>query len=100
MKHKNITYVKLHPYKYSIPFHKMINEYVRSKHNRLIYGPDIDSFKNIMFKFLNNGPEKYYIKKTPSHINIKEYKKCVREIKSFLNIKNTNNKYTRCKTKL
>tara|TARA_Y100000389_G_C17453472_1_gene516408 strand:+ start:1431 stop:2183 length:753 start_codon:yes stop_codon:yes gene_type:complete len=95
MKHKDIKYIKLHPYKFSISFTKMIDDYLKSKHNKLIYGDDIVPFKEIMLKFLNSDKEKYYIKNTSSKINIQEYKKSHHEVKKFLNITKKNRKHTR-----
>ncbi len=94
MKHYNVDYVKLIPYKYSVNNKKLIKDYIYSKHNNLIFDNDIVTFKDIMFKFLNSGPDKYRIYNTPKESNIKQYKKMIKNIKSFLNIKGSKN-YTR-----
>ena len=100
MKHHQLKYVKLIPYRYSVESKKMIYDYVTSKKNNIIYGRDIIPFKKIMLKFLNSGPDKYRIYSTPKHINVEQHKIIIKSIRQFLNIKDTGgNKYTRKKNK-
>ena len=96
MKNNKLKYIKLIPYRYAVKSKKMIDDYVNSKENKLIYGLDIIPFKKIMLKFLNSGPDKYRIFSTPKRINKKQHKIIIKTLYEFLDINQKGgNRYTR-----
>lgn len=98
MTNKKVNYVELIPYKYSVSNNKLINDYIKSRHNKLVKGTDIKPFKDIMFKYLNSSSEDpYIIKSSTKKDNVKQFKLMVKNVKKFLNIKDKkiNKKYTR-----
>ena len=104
MIHKNIKYIQLYPYNYSIPFHQMIHTYIASNLGKLIPNKDKERFKQYMYQYLTAGvgPNRYVIKKTNiTKRDIKQFQTIRKELYEFLNINRTrsNRKFKRRKTR-
>lgn len=98
MKHPKIKYLHLHPYTYSIPFHKMISSYLDSKYGKLVKKKYQTRFKEYMYKYLTSGTgyNKYHIKKSKiSKRDIEQMRYIKKHIHKFLNIHNTRHKKKR-----
>lgn len=98
MKHKKIKYIHVYPYDYGIPFHKMINSFLKSHLGNYIKKADVKLFKKYMFDYLNSGSgiHKYVVHR--SNINKKDLlqlREIKKTLKKFLNIHNTRHKRKR-----
>ena len=104
MIHKNIKYLQLYPYNYSIPFHQMIQTYISSNLGKIIPNKEKDRFKHYMYQYLTAGTglNRYIIKKTKiNKRDIKQFQTIRKELYTFLNINKTrsNRKLRRRKTR-
>ena len=92
MHHPNITYLHLHPYNYGIPYHTMINSFLKSKIGKIIPSNEHAKFRYYMYNFLNSGKgvHKYIIKRTKvSKIDWAQTRMIKHKLKQFLNIHTT-----------
>ena len=95
MIHSNIKYLHLVPYDYGMDFNKMIQTFISSKYGSLVKKKHVIRFKNYMIKFLTAGNvyNRYVIKrKKIQKKDIQQLRLIKRELKRFLNIKQTRNK--------
>ena len=104
MVHKNIKYLHLYPYSYSIPYNQMIDAFLDSKFGTTIPKNEHQTFRNYMRHYLSTGikHDRYTIKKTKiSKRDIKQFKIIRKELYKFLNINKTrsNRKIKRRRTR-
>lgn len=97
---KDLKYLKLRPFVYSIPFNTMINNYINSPYSHIIKNCDVPLFKKYMIGYLNSGKgyNKYIIKKTKiDKLDIKQKKYIISELNNFLKHNNplSSNRRTR-----
>ena len=95
MRHKNITYLHLHPYNYGMPFNKMINTYVSSKYGNIVKKTEINRFKDYMFRYMNSGNifNRYVIRRVKiTKKDIAQLRLIKKQLRKFLNSKKTRTK--------
>jgi hypothetical protein len=100
MKHPKIKYLHLHPYMYSIPFHKMIDSFIDSKYGKIVKKKYRSRFREYMYKYLTSGTgyNKYNLKKGKiSKKDIEQMRFIKKNTKQFLNIHDTRHKKKRKK---
>lgn len=94
MIHPKIKYVRLIPYRYNIPFEKMVDSYLDSPNCNLIRKKYINKFQAFMHSYLNSAEirNSYNIDKTKiSKVDIEQQRMIKKQIKKFLNIRKTKN---------
>jgi len=101
MRHKNVKYIHLHPYNYSIPFKSMIKSYLRSKYGRLVNKSDMPQFRDYMYQYLTAGKthDAYVAKRSRiDRLDVRQLRVIQKELKLFLNIRTTRKKRRKKRT--
>jgi len=92
MIHPNITYLKVRPYIYVIPFHQMINMFVNSKNGYIIPAKDKIKFKKSLYQYMTNVSSFNNYNTSQTKITKKGHKQMYMikiKLNDFLNIKKT-----------
>ena len=102
MYHRKVKYLFLHPYIFSIPYHTMIDTFLKSQYGKIISKGDRPMFRKYMFDYLNSGQgsNRYIINKTDvSKKDIKQSKMINKEVNAFLKPTTRKNRKNNNKTK-